>query len=143
MLISHRVRSNIFELWYHLRQNLETDNNPYDTVSKFFCSLPRVKIYTNPYDDTTWPTPWELINENEYCEFNIILGICYTFQLTERFKNCQPKINVAIDNTNKCVYYLLYINDKVYGYVDEEWISVGALPKSLNSQKVYFMKPLH
>jgi len=143
MLVSNRTKTLLFESWYRLRQDLEIDPDPFITVSKFFCRLPRVKIYTNPYDAETWPTPWELIDENEYCEFNIILGICYTLQLTERFKNCQPKINVAIDTINKTVYYLLFIDDKVYGYVENEWIDVGALPKSLKAQKIYTMKPLH
>lgn len=128
--------------WYELRQQLEKDLNPLETVAKFFESLPKVKIYTDPYDPDTWPTPWELIDENEYCPFNIILGICYTIQLTERFKNCQPKINVAIDKINKTVYYLLIINDKVYGY-DSKWVDIGDLPNSLKIQKMYRMKQLH
>jgi len=113
-----------------------------DRTQDFFEQLPKVKIYTDPYDPDTWPTPWELIDENEYCQFNILLGICYTIQLTERFKNCHPKINVAIDTINKTVYYLLIINDKVYGY-DSNWIEASALPKSLKIQKMYAMKELH
>lgn len=129
--------------WYNLRQQLETSSEPFKEVTSYFLRLPRVKVYTDPYDSTTWPTPWELIDENEYCEFNIILGICFTLQLTERFKNINPKINVAIDNRNKTVYYLLIVDDKVYGYSEEEWIGVDQLPKTLKMQKIYDMKPLH
>lgn len=137
-----RDRNKISSQWYELRQRLEWDPNPLDTVANFFESLPKVKIYTDPYDPDTWPTPWELIDENEYCPFNIILGICYTIQLTERFKSCHPKINVVIDNINKTVYYLLIVEDKVYGY-DSKWIELKNLPKSLKIQKIYRMKELH
>lgn len=137
-----RGSNKISSQWYELRQQLEWDDTPLETVANFFEKLPKVKVYTDPYDPDTWPTPWELIDEDEYCPFNIILGICYTIQLTERFKNCQPKINVVIDNFNKTVYYLLIIEDKVYGY-SPEWIAVIDLPKSLKIQKTYEMKHLH
>jgi hypothetical protein len=143
MLTAEKNQQTRLSAWYNLRQQLETSNDPFLDVTRFFLKLPRVKIYTDPYDSSTWPTPWELISENEYCEFNIILGICYTLQLTERFNNIKPKINVAVDAVNKTVYYLLVIDDKVYGYLDEEWTSVDQLPKTLKSQKIYNMKPLH
>ena len=68
--------------------------------------------------------------------------MCYTIQLTERFKDCRPTINLAIDIVNKTVYYLLCIDDRVYGY-DDSWITMSELPKSLKMQKIYPMKPLH
>jgi hypothetical protein len=140
MLIKDRTQ--ISHLWYNLRQQLESDPTPLETAANFFERLPKVKIYTDPYDESTWPTPWELIEENEYCPFNIILGICYTIQLTDRFKDHRPMINVAIDTINKTVYYLLIVKDKVYGY-DSKWIDLKALPKSLKTQKMYAMKELH
>jgi hypothetical protein len=142
MLVTDRLRQTRQLAWYQLRQTLETSEDPFSDVAKFFLRLPRVKFYTDPYDSSTWPTPWELIDENEYCEFNLILGMCYTMQLTERFKDCRPTINLAIDIVNKTVYYLLCIDDRVYGYNDS-WITMSELPKSLKMQKIYPMKPLH
>ena len=143
MIVTDKIRYSRFSSWISLREKIETSATPLEDVTRYFLNKPRVKIYTDPYDSSTWPTPWELIDENEYCEFNIILGICYTIQLTERFKNSQPKINVAIDKINKVVYYLLFVDDKVYGYIEEKWIDVGQLPKTLTVQKIYNMKPLH
>jgi len=142
MLVTNRLQQTRQIAWYQLRQTLETSEDPFSDVAKFFLRLPRVKFYTDPYDSSTWPTPWELIDENEYCEFNLILGMCYTMQLTERFKDCRPTINLAIDIVNKTVYYLLCIDDRVYGY-DDSWITMSEVPKSLKMQKIYPMKPLH
>jgi hypothetical protein len=142
MLIEDRLQKTRLSAWYALRQQLEKSFDPLNEVANFFSKLPKVKFYTDPYDTACWPTPWELIDENEYCRFNLILGICYTLQLTERFKNIQPKIKLSIDNNDKTVYYLLFIDDKVYGY-ENEWIDAADLPKSLKTQKIYAMKQLH
>ena len=143
MLIADRLQKARLDAWYKFRQHLEDSSDPFLDVAKYFLRLPRVKFYTDPYDQDSWPTAWELISENEYCEFNLILGMCYTLQLTERFKNSQSTINVAIDPINKTIYYLLKIDDKVYGYADEEWINIKDLPKSLKIQKIYHMKQHH
>ncbi len=129
--------------WYQLRQHLETSTTPFDDVVEFFNQFPKVKVYTDPYDRETWPTAWELIEENEYCPFNLILGICYTLQLCERFKTLNPKITISIDKLTNSVYYLLFVEDSVYGYEDRGWTSVKNLSKSLKNLKIYHMPPLH
>jgi hypothetical protein len=129
--------------WYNFRQQLETSNTPLEDVARYFTSLPKTKYYTDPYDRTTWPTPWELITENEYCQFNIILGICYTLQLTTKYQNVSPMISICFDNINKIVYYMLLVEDKVYGYSENDWCNVSDLPKSLNTQKIYVLDPIH
>ncbi len=143
MLTANWIYKSTFRSWIDLRERLEFCPDPYTTASNYFNKFPRVKIYTDPFDRSTWPTAWELIDENEYCSFNVLLGICYTLQLTERFKHIQPLINVALDSENKTMYYMLLIDDKVYGYQEEEWSLQRNLPKSLSVQKSYPMPPLH
>jgi hypothetical protein len=129
--------------WYQFRQQLETSSTPLDDVLNYFKNVPRVKIYTDPYDQNTWPTAWQLIDENEYCQFNLILGICYTLQLTKAYQNYTPLIKIALDKINKTVYYMLFIDDKVFGFDQTGWISAKTLPKTLNYLKIYTMPPLH
>lgn len=129
--------------WYNFRQQLEQSASPLEDTVNYFSKVPRVKIYTDPYDQSTWPTAWELIDENEYCQFNLILAICYTLQLTTQFQTVTPLIKIAIDNVNKTVYYLLFIDDKVYGFNETDWIPAKNLPKTLNYLKIYTMPPLH
>lgn len=129
--------------WRDLRQHLETSTRPFEDVVEFFQKFPHVKVYTDPYDQSTWPTAWELIEENEYCSFNLILAVCYTLQLCNRFEHIQPKITISIDKINKTVYYLLFIDDIVYGYDYNEWIPVSTVPVTLKNIKIYHMEPLH
>lgn len=130
------------ETWKLLRRHLETSNTPFEDVVNFFNQFPKVKIYTDPYDQSTWPSPWELIEENQYCAFNLILAVAYTIQLSDRFKSLQPQITISIDSVNKTMYYLLFLDDKVYGFNDE-WLDVNKLPKSLKNIKIYHLAPLN
>lgn len=129
--------------WYQFRQQLELSSSPLDDTANYFKNVPRVKVYTDPYDQTTWPTAWELISENEYCQFNLILAICYTLQLTRHYQNYSPLIKIALDKVNKTVYYLLFIDDKVFGFDSTSWISAKSLPTTLKYLKIYNMPPLH
>jgi len=75
--------------WYQFRQQLESSSTPLDDVAEYFSKVPRVKIYTDPYDQST------------------------------------------------------FVDDKVYGLVEDEWILAKTLPKTLNYLKIYNMPPLH
>ena len=129
--------------WRELRNHLETSSTPLNDLIEFFNQFPKVKIYTDPYDQTTWPTPWQLIEENQYCPFNMLLAIAYTIQLCNRYNHLQPKITITIDENTKTVYYLLFLENKIYGYLEDEWIQEDQLPKSLRNIKIYWLDPLN
>lgn len=127
--------------WYRFRETLSSVPDIREEVARYFLSKPRVKVYTDPYSRETWPTPWELITENIYCPFNIILGICYTLQLTDFCKNTTPEIHISIDINSKSVYYILVVDNFVF--LDDEWIPLESLPTSLKTQKIFVMDTLH
>ena len=54
--------------WSHFRKSLESSNDPFKDTLDFYNKAPTVSIHTDPYDKTTWPTPWELLQENMYCD---------------------------------------------------------------------------
>jgi hypothetical protein len=132
-----------FAAWRELRQHLENSTTPFDDVVEFFNHFPHVKVYTDPYDQSTWPTAWQLIEENEYCPFNMLLAVCYTLQLCTRFEKFNPKITVSVDKLSNSVYYMLFIDKLVYGFEDGVWTPIENLPKSLKNIKIYPMPPLH
>lgn len=143
MIITDTKSKNLLDSWYKFRLYLEKSDNPFEDVARYFLSCPRVRRYTDPYDQTTWPTPWELIVENQYCNFNILLGICYTMQLTERFKSTTPVITLSFDPTSKIMYYLLLIEGKVFGFDFDSWVLEKELPSDLVVQKRFCMPPLN
>lgn len=139
---TYDASSLLLDEWVNLRKTLEISETPHYDVVAYFSKKPKVKIYTDPYDDTTWPTPWELIVENTYCPFNIILGICYTLQLTKRFNSISPEIHIAFDINQKTVYYLLQVENLLFGQEFENWQHISDLSKDLLIQKTYKIKKL-
>ena len=129
--------------WKDFRQQLETVPEPLVSVAELYSRAPRTKIYSDPYDRTTWPTAWELIEENIYCPLNQLLGVAFTLRLTNRFQEWTPTIAITVDKITKSVYYILYCNDMVYGYEEDAWIEVARLPKSLSIMKIYNLDSNH
>jgi hypothetical protein len=125
--------------WSCLRQELETADDPFQLVIDHYKQSPRCNIHTDPWDNSIWPTPWELIDENQYCEFCIVLGMCYSLQLTDRFNESKFEIHIGIDDEESRTCYLLIIDDStVFGW-DETYIKKEDLPKSYRSQMIYEM----
>jgi hypothetical protein len=99
-------------------------------------------MQVDPYDINTWLDPWELIYENQYCDFSKILAICYSLQLTDRFMAEDFEIHIYTNNKEAKTYYLLFFQDKVVGY---DWLNIvlkDDLPLDFQSQQHYLMPPL-
>ena len=128
--------------WVSFRSKLETSNRPIEETIEFYNRAPLVNIQVDPYDESTWFNPWELLYENTYCSFAIILGIAYTLQLTARFSDSQFEIHICTDRENSEVKYLLFVDDLVVGYHRDKVINRSELPASLRSEKVYSLPTL-
>jgi len=125
--------------WSTFREGLTNSQNPLQDVINYYLDFPVCSIYTDPWDPKTWPSPWELIEENEYCEYCIILGMCYTIQLSECFSDANIEIHIGIDEANSSYYYLLYVDRKVLGYDKEAYVDKDSIPQSFRTQKIYHM----
>jgi len=125
--------------WAEFRQSLEKDEYPFQKVVDFYNRIPRCSINTDPWNKKIWPGPWELVYENQYCNFCIILGMCYTLQLTERFKGEVFEIHIAKDNKNSSLHYYLTIQGYVLGFSDGEVLHLNQLPTNLIVQKSFLM----
>jgi hypothetical protein len=83
---------NVFQLnydsrlrsWYDLRQTLQNADTKTKCleIDKWWQSAPLVNHYLHPHEIDTWPTPWELLYDNEYCHLARGLGMIYTLMLT-------------------------------------------------------------
>jgi len=128
--------------WRDFRQTLENSENPLQHVIDFYKHAPTTKFQCDPYDQATWPSPWEIIEENKYCEFVKLLAICYTLQLTDRFKHEHFEIHIEYSRSSSNVYYLLYVNNMVIGYDETTYNNTNELPQDFISQQAYVMPPL-
>jgi|TARA_B110000977_G_scaffold103544_1_gene135117 hypothetical protein len=124
--------------WSKFRQGLETSTDPIQDVIDNYNTAPTVSIHTDPWNQDSWPSPWQLILENQYCEFSRVLGMCYSLQLTERFNQVSFEIHITTDYEKSASYYILIVDKYVIGYYNS-YIAISELPTSLVSEKIYSM----
>ena len=97
--------------WSVFRQELESVDDPIQEAIDFYDNAPRVSIHTDPWDKTTWPTAWELVSENQYCNFCILLAICYSLKLTNCFTGEDFEIYIGTNKEKSETMYVLRINN--------------------------------
>ena len=79
--------------WRHSLDDLSYDQALIE-VSKTWMMVPRVNHYLTPDEIESWPTPWELINDNMYCDLAVALGMLYSLQLSKHSQ--EHKFSLAI-----------------------------------------------
>jgi len=70
--------------WYSLRSQLKNLTLPEQCieVDNWWQKAPLVSHYLHQAELSTWPGPWELLVENNYCMLARGLGMCYTLYLS-------------------------------------------------------------
>lgn len=123
--------------WHNFRTNLETADDPLQDTIDLYNRAPLVSIVMDPWDQETWLDPWELLTENQYCEFSLVLAIGYTLSLTDRFKDTPKEIHICTNKEIAETKYLLYIGDKVIGYDRHTSINKDEIGAEWAAEKVY------
>ena len=135
---SHTYEDRLFD-WSDFRENIKDHDDPIQATIDLYNQAPWVSIHTDPYDRSTWPNPWELIRENQYCDFCRLLGICYTLQLSDCFSEEEFEIHIRRSDETGELYYLLFVGDRVVGYNGETHVANSELPPDLSVQHRYKM----
>lgn len=125
--------------WAQFRQTLETAEDPINDTIKYWNRIPTTARCIDPYNTDTWPTPWELIEENAYCQFGKLLAIAYTLKLTDRFKDWQPIFKIGVDKHQLKIYYMLFIGDQVIGLDHSASVHIKYLPSNIEIEKVHVL----
>ena len=129
--------------WINFRKRLETSATPFEDVIKHYNTLNKCKLSVDPWDQKTWPDPWELLCQNKICDFTNSLGVCYSLQLTDRFSQSKFEIHICTDTINDEVMYPVIIDDQyVLCYKLNEVCQKAELPSNIVSQRIYPMIPL-
>jgi hypothetical protein len=125
--------------WLAFRQELEKHSDPFQRVIEFWNQAPISSRTCDPFDRSTWLNPWDLMEDNNFCEFSKILAIYYTLALTDRFKESYFEIQVVNDREAHEIRYLLLVDEYVIGYFYNRAILQEELPVDLNVQVSYPM----
>lgn len=130
---------NRISLWAEFRNNLEQVSDPIQTTIDFWNKAPISALSCDPFDQSTWLDPWDLIEDNHYCEFSKILAMYYTLVLTDRFKDSYFEIQIVNDREAHELRYLLLVDDYIIGYFYNRAIMQEELPLDITVQASYPM----
>jgi hypothetical protein len=69
--------------WHNLKEDLKDADTETICVEvdRFWQQCPMVTHYLHPADVKDWPNPWNLLNDNMYCQYARALGMVYTLLL--------------------------------------------------------------
>ena len=68
-------------------------------VAVAWAKAPIVNHYLIPDEISEWPDPWNLINDNIYCDLSITLGMFYTLTLCDN-PNINDNVRIEIYKSN-------------------------------------------
>ena len=131
------------KVWKDLRTNLETHPRPFEALLHFVSKLPRSSSKTNAWDPKAKIEPWHLIEKDAFTEYEIAQLTAYTLQLTDRFCSSQIEIHISKETKKSKLLYLVYVDNFIVIGYNNTVTTVGELPESVVSQKIYNMPTLH
>lgn len=125
--------------WSDFRKQLNYSNQPFDELNDFWKSAPRI-TYNNkldPFNPQSWPTPWEIIYENKYDDFTLAVMMAYTIKLTDKFAKDLVEVRSFVDQTQKHLYNLVFINEEiVLNYIPEGYIKAQDIENTLYLENI-------
>jgi hypothetical protein len=74
------------ESWNDLRDRCQTLplEQALESINSWWYNCPWRPYYLHWDDQPNWPDPWQLLNDNHYCDLARALGILYTITLLDR-----------------------------------------------------------
>ena len=126
-------------VWSKFRHDLNVSLNPLEDLIAFWLHTPFIPYNRNvdPYNQYSWPTPWEIIVENKYDDFTKALMIGWTLKLTKKYQNSKIELRTLVDNVHPREYNLIYVDESwVINYSDDGPIEVPEIAGSFRLENL-------
>lgn len=106
--------------WNQLRNNTQalSVEHALEQINQWWFQTPWRPYYLHWDDMATWPDPWQLLNDNVYCDLARALGILYTITLLNRADLATAELVLTESGhnlvlVNKTKYILNWVPDGV------------------------------
>ena len=88
--------------WYQMRTSAQTQplESSLEIINIWWFNSPWQPYYLHWDDQLTWPDPWQLLNDNVYCDLARALGILYTITLLDRADMADAELISTEDGGN-------------------------------------------
>lgn len=125
--------------WSQIRKELDRSDDPLLDTAVLWSEAPFIPYNKeiDPYNQKSWPTPWEILIENKYDDFTKSLMIAWTLKLTDNFKDSKIEIKTLVDKEKKLYYNIVLVDEKlVLNYKDKEVVLADMLLDSLRLENL-------
>ena len=97
----HKTFSDRLASWSDLRRQCETLNTDatLTAINSWWFSSPWTGYHLHWDDQADWPDPWQLLDDNIFCEVARGLGILYTITMLDR-PDLQDAVLAEVDSDN-------------------------------------------
>jgi hypothetical protein len=129
--------------WALFRRSLETSPTPLEDIWEFWKEAPYIPYNhkIDPFNQKSWPTPWDIIVENKYDDFTKALMIGWSLLLTKRFETSKVEIKTLVNDQKTCYYNVVCVNDDVViNYSDNGPVSIKDVPVSFFIENLIELK---
>ena len=127
--------------WRDFRKSLDDLPlaNAVQAVAEFWHNCPYQPYYLDPADPESWPTAWDLIAENYYCDVAKALGMLYTICLTQHGATLAAEIHIYNDPETGYVYCLPVLSEGKYviNFIDSKIVNIESINKKLKLKRLY------
>lgn len=84
--------------WKKWRESLQNSSvtSLAESVARTWSHAPLSSHYLAPDDPNSWPTPWQLVHDNIYCDLARVLGMFYSISLLKQ--NINVQLRIYVDN---------------------------------------------
>jgi hypothetical protein len=129
--------------WATFRKQLTTSVSPLEDVWEFWQQSPYIP-YNNkvdPYNQKSWPTPWDMIVHNKYDDFTKAIMIGWTILLSDRFKNSKIEIKTLVNDQKTCYYNIVCVDNAIaINYSDNGPVAIENIPGSFFIENIIELK---
>ena len=127
--------------WVELRKKIDNTESPLEAMVDFWKDLPFVAYNKNvdPYNQRSWPTPWDIISENIYDDFTIAIMMGYTLLLTKKFANSRIEIKTMVDKNQTKLYNLVYLDDNTVLNYEQGPVKAQDIPDSFRLENLVIL----
>ncbi|NBO27822.1 MAG: hypothetical protein EBX47_06510 [Synechococcaceae bacterium WB8_1B_057] len=120
------------EAWYKFRKSLSFSQDPLKETVFFWKNAPFIPFNhkIDRFNKNDWPTPWEIIIENQYDDFTKAIMIAYTLKLSIPYEDDMILIKTLVDK-EKRVYNVVEVADNwVLNFCDSNVLRISEIPDS-------------
>ena len=132
--------------WRAFRKSLDdlSLEDAAQATAEYWQSCPFNPYYLDPADPESWPSAWELITENYYCDLAKALGIVYTLHFSKHEVDLNPQIHIYNDPETGYVYNLSVLAEGKYviNFLDSKIVNIELINKKLKLKRCYSSEEL-